>query len=64
MQEIELNNISTDKLSLASLIEKNIEVDVLRLDKIHPLVSGNKWFNLRYYLEEAKTEKKTIVTYG
>ncbi len=38
---------------------------VLRLDKIHPLVSGNKWFKLRYYLQEAKEQnKKTIVTFG
>lgn len=64
MQDINPGNISTDKLSLPLLSEKNVEADVLRLDKIHPLVSGNKWFKLRYYLEEAKTEKKITVTYG
>jgi 1-aminocyclopropane-1-carboxylate deaminase len=41
------------------------EVSVLRLDKIHPLISGNKWFKLRYYLEEAAIQnKKHIVTFG
>ena len=65
MQEINLNNITIDKLSLPFLIEKSLEADVLRLDKIHPVISGNKWFKLRYYLEEAKVQdKKTIVTYG
>ncbi len=65
MQDINLNNITTDKLSLPLLSEKDVEAEVLRLDKIHPLVSGNKWFKLRYYLDEAKTEsKKIVVTYG
>jgi 1-aminocyclopropane-1-carboxylate deaminase/D-cysteine desulfhydrase-like pyridoxal-dependent ACC family enzyme len=45
--------------------EKDILVYVLRLDKCDPVVSGNKWFKLRFYLEEAiKSNKKTIVTYG
>lgn len=65
MQDISLINITTDTLSLPLLSEKNIEADVLRLDKIHPLVSGNKWFKLRYYLEDAKKQsKKNIATYG
>ena len=65
MQEINLGNISTDKLLHSSHAEMNVETNVLRLDKIHPLISGNKWFKLRFYLEEARNKnKKTIVTYG
>lgn len=65
MEEIIPGRVTSDKLVLPVLAEKNVAVDILRLDKIHPLVSGNKWFKLRYYLEEAKKEnKKTIVTYG
>ncbi len=65
MQEINFRNITIDKLSLPILAEKNIEADVLRLDKIHPVISGNKWFKLRFYLEEAKKlNKKRIVTFG
>ncbi len=65
MQKINFHNITIDKLSLSLLDEKKIKADVLRLDKIHPLVSGNKWFKLRYYLEDAQLKgKKTIVTYG
>lgn len=58
-----LNNITVDDIS--SFYKKEIEVAVLRLDKISPLVSGNKWFKLRYYLEETKArEKKGIITFG
>lgn len=57
------NHITTDPVS--SFFSKDIYVDVLRLDKIHPVISGNKWFKLRYYLETAKKEnKKHIVTFG
>ena len=65
MQTIDLGKITTDSLSLPVYREKNVEVDVLRIDKIHSVVSGNKWFKLRYYLEEAKRQQKsTIVTFG
>lgn len=57
------NDISVDNIS--SFYQKEIEVAILRLDKISPLVSGNKWFKLRYYLEEAQTKhKKGILTFG
>jgi 1-aminocyclopropane-1-carboxylate deaminase len=65
VQHINLANISVDTLSLPLLTEKKVTADVLRLDKIHPLISGNKWFKLRYYLDEAKKlNKKNIVTFG
>jgi 1-aminocyclopropane-1-carboxylate deaminase len=42
-----------------------LPVDVLRLDLIHPVVSGNKWFKLKEYLQLAKqSEKTTLITYG
>ena len=50
---------------ISSYFPSNIHVSVLRLDKIHPVISGNKWFKLRYYLEEAKVQqKKRIITFG
>lgn len=65
MTGINFNNITVDKLSLPLFIEKRVDVSVLRLDKIHPQISGNKWFKLRYYLEDAKKQsKKTILTFG
>lgn len=39
--------------------------DVLRIDKIHATVSGNKWFKLKYSLQQAMSlHKTTIVTAG
>ena len=42
-----------------------ITADVLRLDLLHPVVSGNKWFKLRYYLQAAREKGAgTIATFG
>ncbi len=39
--------------------------EVLRLDKIHPVISGNKWFKLKYYLENAlQKQSQAILTFG
>jgi len=65
MQDINFSNITIDKISLPLLLEKDIDLSIFRLDKIDPIISGNKWFKLRYYIEEAKQQKKhTIVTFG
>jgi 1-aminocyclopropane-1-carboxylate deaminase/D-cysteine desulfhydrase-like pyridoxal-dependent ACC family enzyme len=46
-------------------IKKQVTVSFLRLDKIHPLVSGNKLFKLHYFLQEAiESNHKTILTFG
>ena len=43
----------------------DLQVDVLRLDQLHPVISGNKWFKLKYYLERAKHEEKNkLVSFG
>ncbi|MFT4095206.1 MAG: pyridoxal-phosphate dependent enzyme [Niabella sp.] len=55
--------ITTDPVPLLS--KNGIETAVLRLDKIHPVISGNKWFKLRFYIQEAlQQHKKTILTFG
>lgn len=65
MQQLFFDNITTDKLPDEISGDHRIEVSVLRLDKIHPDISGNKWFKLKYYLEEALSKKKkNIVTFG
>jgi 1-aminocyclopropane-1-carboxylate deaminase len=62
---LELSKVTTDPLSLAELMERNCRAAVLRLDKIHPVVSGNKWFKLKYYLEEAaNVNAETLLTFG
>jgi 1-aminocyclopropane-1-carboxylate deaminase len=46
--------------------EKKVEaIDMLRLDLLHPVVSGNKWFKLRLNMKHALEKGlKTIVTFG
>jgi len=42
-----------------------IIADILRLDRIDPVISGNKWFKLKYYLEQTvASPHKTLLTFG
>ncbi len=60
---ITLDPITIDPLT--SFSSSNIESSILRLDKLHPIVSGNKWFKLRYYIEEAINQScSTIASFG
>ena len=44
---------------------KGTTTHVLRLDKLHPIVSGNKWYKLKYILADAINNKcTTIITFG
>lgn len=55
--------ITTDRIDV--FCKNGVEVYTLRTDKIHPVVSGNKWFKLKLYLQQAKQHNtETIVTYG
>lgn len=50
---------------LPSLSAKDMPVDILRLDELHPVISGNKWFKLKYYIQDAIEQgKDTIATFG
>ena len=46
---------------IAYLSNQSTKIDILRLDAIHPIVSGNKWFKLRYYVEDALQKKATTI---
>ena len=61
----DIANISIDTLTDDAFTQKQVSVDILRLDKIHPVVSGNKLFKLYYFLEECIiTDHKTLLTFG
>jgi 1-aminocyclopropane-1-carboxylate deaminase len=61
----DLENISLDRWDHPMFRQYAICADVLRLDKIHPEISGNKWFKLKYYLEKAReTNKQKLVSFG
>lgn len=58
-------NTPVDVLKSMLFTTMNLQVSVLRLDKIHPVISGNKIFKLHYFLEAAKTAGHTcIITFG
>lgn len=63
------NGINLQNCTIQSVIKENSDTglkwDVLRLDRIHPLISGNKYFKLKFYLENAKKiGKKGLLTFG
>jgi 1-aminocyclopropane-1-carboxylate deaminase/D-cysteine desulfhydrase-like pyridoxal-dependent ACC family enzyme len=33
---------------------RQVEWDVLRIDQVHPIISGNKWFKLQPYIAYAR----------
>ena len=52
-------------LIIENISKNSLTIDMLRLDLVHPIISGNKWFKLKYYLEEAASKKvKTIASFG
>jgi 1-aminocyclopropane-1-carboxylate deaminase len=54
-----------EELQIALLKQKNIEASVLRLDLLDPVISGNKWFKLKEYVQQAINQNKTtILTFG
>ena len=54
-----------ESVPLAAFFDTSITLDVLREDKIHPMVSGNKFRKLTYNLQEAIVGGVTkIITFG
>ncbi len=58
------DHIFIQQLRHPILDDKQIKLSVARLDLIHPVVSGNKIFKLRYFLEAALKHNQAIITYG
>lgn len=58
--ELIIENLSGDLF-----IERQVRVQVIRLDKIHPIVSGNKLFKLHYFLKSVlKSSFNGMLTFG
>lgn len=64
LQDIKKLNIAIDKIENKYIREKNVSLSILRLDKIHPEISGNKFFKLYYFLKKAIDQQKKIITFG
>ncbi len=64
-QPIHSGRVTIDPVESELTAGKNIKLHILRLDKLHPVISGNKWFKLKYYLADAADKGYTkIVTFG
>ena len=61
-ENVKIENI---QVILPILEEKEITLHIKREDKIHPVISGNKFRKLKYNIEEAvKSKKSGLLTFG
>ena len=59
-QRVPLSPVITDWLQ-----SYNIHLDILRLDNLHPIISGNKWFKLKNHLVCARDAGcKMVLSFG
>jgi len=62
---LQFENIFTQSIRADWLQKNDARFDVLRLDRLHEVVSGNKWFKLKYWLlDAAERNYTTIATFG
>lgn len=59
------NNIRIQTIHQDRYAQQQLSIQLLRLDHIHPFISGNKWFKLKYNLLAAlQAKKKTLLSFG
>ena len=62
---VNLEAVYIQPVSSEILQAKAISAAVLRLDQLHAVISGNKWFKLKYYLADAiKGGYRGVATFG
>ncbi|HYF33620.1 MAG TPA: pyridoxal-phosphate dependent enzyme [Chitinophagaceae bacterium] len=62
---VNLEQADMQRLMIPVTSRTSITANVLRIDKIHATISGNKWFKLRYALQDAIDNGiKNILTFG
>lgn len=65
MDTIDESKAVIQPLSAAWVHNDSITIDMLRLDLIHPVISGNKWYKLKHNLNAAREQGyNTILTFG
>ncbi|RFM28746.1 1-aminocyclopropane-1-carboxylate deaminase/D-cysteine desulfhydrase [Deminuibacter soli] len=60
------DNICTQTIKASWLNNNGVQLDVLRLDRLHPVVSGNKWFKLQFHIARLINQysARTVATFG
>lgn len=64
--QLHFDDIHTQTIKASWLDNNRVKLDVLRLDRIHPVISGNKWFKLQHYVAEIINQynARTVATFG
>lgn len=51
--------------NIISFSTPQVSASVLRLDTLHTIISGNKWYKLKFYIQEAQQqEASTLASFG
>ncbi len=62
---MEFQNAAIQELSADFLAAHHVRLFVKREDQIHPLIKGNKWYKLKYNIQEAQNQGSTkLLTFG
>ena len=63
--ELRFNNVIIQQHDDKHFKDVHLQLNILRLDKLHPIISGNKWSKLKYYLQHAKENNHDLIaTFG
>lgn len=58
-------NVTIESVQTEQCKQHQVRLDMLRLDRIHPQLSGNKWYKLKYNLLAAlEANKNNILSFG
>lgn len=61
----DFGKIDCQEIQLPVLRNKGISLFMARLDKLHPIISGNKLYKLHYFIEETLQKRhKALLTFG
>ena len=65
MQSLTLSPAQVQPIQKKLYQHRKLRCAVLRIDSLHPVVSGNKWFKLKGFLQAVADErKKGVITFG
>ncbi len=60
----DLNRVPVQSLITPLTLSRRVQVDVMRLDRIHSQISGNKWFKLKPAIQQARSTGLPILSFG
>lgn len=57
--------LTKTRINTSETQKNDVELELLRLDLLHPIISGNKYFKLKFHLKEAITnQSEGILSFG